>query len=142
MILLRDLLDVMFDVTEMEVTARKPEGSRIHGFYFSESNFSRLPQGTRDRIRYGETTFIPGRININGRRKKDMSSEMAYGVEFKAIPKELLDGEVSHFLDRSAQYGRHLYVEIHIQELQCETARVGLRGRAFEWLTSEEETKK
>lgn len=142
MILLRDLLEVMFDVTEMEITARKPEGLRIHGFYFSKSDFSQLSQGTRDRIRYGETTFIPGRMNVNGRRKKDGSSEIAYGVEFKAIPKELLDGEVIHFLDRSAQHGRHLYVEIHIQELQCETARVGLRGRAFEWSTGEEETKK
>lgn len=139
MILLRDLLDVMFDVTEMEITARKPEGSRIHGFYFSESDFLQLPPGIRNRIRYGETTFIPGRMNVNGRRKKDGSSEMAYGVEFKVIPKELLEGEVSHFLDSSIHYGRHLYVEIHIQELQCETARVGLRGRAFEWSTSEEE---
>lgn len=139
MILLRDLLEVMFDVTEMEVTARKPEGSRIHGFYFSESDISRLPPGVKNNIRYEKTTFIPGRMNVNGRRKKDGSSEMAYGVEFKVIPKELLDGEVSHFLDRSAHYGRHLYVEIHIQELQCETARVGLRGRAFEWSTSEEE---
>lgn len=138
MILLRDLLEVMFDVTEMEITARKPEGSRIHGFYFSESDFSRLPPGIRDRIRYGETTFIPGRMNVNGRRKKDGSSEMAYGVEFKVIPKELLDGEVSHFIDSSIHYGRHLHVEIHIQELQCETARVGLRGRAFEWSSEEE----
>lgn len=142
MILLRDLLDVMFDITEMEITARKPEGSRIHGFYFSESDFSQLPPGVRNDIRYGKTTFVPGRMNVNGRRKKDGSSEMAYGVEFKVIPKELLDGEVSHFLDRSVQYGRHLYVEIHIHELQCETARVGLRGRAFEWSAGEEETKK
>jgi len=132
MILLRDLLDVMFDVTEVEITARKPESSRIHGFYFSESDFSRLPPGIRDNIRYGKTTFVPGRMNVNGKRKKDGSSKMAYAVEMKMIPKELLDGEVSHFLDRSLHYGRHLYVEIHIQELQCETARVGLRGRAFE----------
>jgi len=138
MILLRDLLDVMSDVTEMEITARKPEGERIHGFYFSEKDFTRLSPGTRDCIKDGKTTFVSGRMNVNGRRKKDGSSEMAYGVEFKLIPKELLDGEVTHLLDYSLQYGRHLYVEIHIQELQCETARVSLRGRAFEWLTEKE----
>ena len=33
-------------------------------------------------------------------------------------------------------------IQQDLEELQCETARVGLRGRAFEWSTVEEETKK
>lgn len=132
MILLRDLLDVMFDITEMEITARKPEGERIHGFYFSEKDFARLSPGTKRSIQYGETTFVQGRINIFGKPKRNGFSETAFSVELKMIPKELLDAEVTHLLDCSLQYGRHLYVEIALHELQCEAARANLQKRAFD----------
>lgn len=48
------------------------------------------------------------------------------------IPKELLDAEVTHLLDYSLQYGRHLYVEIALHELLCEAARANLQKRAFD----------
>ena len=122
----------MFDVTEMEVLARNHDGPRIHGFYFADHDFAYLPRGIRQNVRDGEITFIPGKINAFGRRRKNGQSEMAYKVDTKAIPKELLEAEVTHILVHSVQYGRHLYAEIAVHELQCETAKAGLQERAYE----------
>lgn len=131
MIVLKDLLEVMYDITQMEILARNHDGQRIYSFYFSEHDFAYLPPTSRREVRDGEKMFIQGKINAFGKRRNNGQSEMGYEVNMKAIPKELLDAEVTHILDHSVRHGRHLNVEIAIHELQCETAKAELRKRAY-----------
>lgn len=130
MIKLKDLLEVMYNVTEMEINARNPDTRLLHTFYFSQDDFGDLPPGVRDRILMGQTMFIQDRINVHGKATRG-GAEMAFGVEMKAIPKEFLDAEVFHFLDFTRREGLHLSVDVIMQELQCETARANLQKRAW-----------
>lgn len=133
MIILKDLLDVMFDITELEIQARNPDGVLIHSFYFADRNFHDVPFGIRDRIQMHETTFVSERINAYGKVKASGFTETVFNPDLKVIPKTLLDCEVTGFWDFTCRNGgRELDADISISELECETVRTNLQKKAYQ----------
>lgn len=103
MITLRDILKLNFTITLIELDVRNTGGRLIKRVVIGEgyhvSAFQRADENK------GKFEYINASINKHGRTDRRGFSEMAYDVDFKAIPKKYLDMEVDLIHSIRERYG-------------------------------------
>lgn len=92
MITLKDILKLNPFVTLLDLEVRDPDSRLLKNVIIGKDyNLSRYQ---RDYERKGRLEYIDVDINKHGRPDKRGFSEMAYDIDWKAIPKMFLDMEV------------------------------------------------
>lgn len=103
MITLRDILKLNFTITLIELDVRNTDGRLIKQVVIGEgyhvSQFQRADESK------GKFEYINVSINKHGRADRRGFSEIAYDVDFKAIPKKYLDMEVDLIHSIRERYG-------------------------------------
>lgn len=107
MVTVRDLLKLAGDVTELSVDLRKPDGKLIKSYLIGEElSYNRY--SVANRVTRGELEIIEESINFHLRPKgKHGDFENGWGPDFKPIPKDVIDAEVTHFFQRENCYSLH-----------------------------------
>ena len=129
MVKLGDLLDVIGDVTKLEVLAYN-EYKLQHRWIFGE-NISETIHQWHDR-KNGLLSIIDRKINVHGDVKRNGTGEMGWGPNKSCIPQAMLDAEVWHMLLSSRtgrNDGQELTVQVHMslmvaQLLKSELAKI------------------
>lgn len=101
---LKEILDLTWTVTELNVTVRDTKGYLIKQYIIGEGCGEETATVHQwHRIKNGELEMIDRKINYFGDkgRKGD-----GWGSKFNEIPKELLDLKVTHFR-QSSRYGSY-----------------------------------
>lgn len=99
---LKEILELTWTVTELDVTVREPNGHFIKQYIIGEGcNEESATIHEKHRMNKGELEMIDRKINYFGDkgRKGD-----GWGSKFSEIPKQLLDLKVTHFR-QSSRYG-------------------------------------
>lgn len=97
---LRDILNLTWDVTRLDVDLREPSGALIRS-YMIGTDLSYKWSSVCGQVEKGMLIIDEKSINHHLRGKKNGQPEMGWGTDFNAIPRELLDAEVTHFWQRS-----------------------------------------
>jgi len=131
---LKDLFDVMWDITEAGITCRN-DSKYIHKFIFGPE--TPWGSGLLYDIKSGRVTAVIGPINAHGIAKGRNNPEIGWGYLEKSIPKELMEAPVVHLLVSSMPKGNghRVSIDVEIQPLTVEVLKKGLKG----WNPVEEE---
>ena len=103
MITLKDILKLNPFVTLLDLDVRDPDTRLLKHVIIGKEY--RLTSHQRDDERRGKLIYIDVDINKHGRADKRGFSEMAYDIDWKAIPKEYLDMEVDMIHSVTDRYG-------------------------------------
>jgi len=124
MVILKDLLSILHDITELQVLAYdnyQLQHEWIFGEKVCETTFRYY------RRRAGRLSIIDRKINVHNDPKKNGTGEMGWDVKLDAIPKWILDAEVWHILlDGRVEDGRQLYCYVNMPAMDVEMARAEL----------------
>jgi hypothetical protein len=118
MITLRELFRVTWTITKAEICVRDAHGKLLHEFYLGEGCApADLPPRAWQSWSKGTLTASGRRINGHGSSTR-YGPEMGWGLLDGAIPKELLDAEVTHLSMRCPDMIRCcVSVDVFMQEL-------------------------
>ena len=98
MITLRELFKVMWDITELNVTARDPDDEHfLHEWKYGKDIHETIHM-YHDR-QAGRLSIVKKDINHHGKPKGN-SFEMGWGVREKVFPAQLIDAEITHLMAR------------------------------------------
>ena len=112
MITLRELFKVMWEITELGVTARDPETERfLHEWQYGKYIHETIHM-YHDR-RAGKLSIINKNINHHGKPKGN-GFEMGWGVSEKVFPTQLIDAEITHLITSPLPQGRGYRVSCDI----------------------------
>lgn len=112
---LRDLIDVFWRITEINVTARDPDGVFIHQWIYGE-NINETMHMYYERMD-GKLTIVDERINAHGKPSRN-GSEIGWGVEPKYFHKDMLDAPITHMDVGTRQNEKKiLYIDIELQRI-------------------------
>lgn len=103
MITLRELLQLNETVTLLNMYVRRPDGSLIRRSIIGRPY--KLSSFQLDDIDKGKLEYIDADINKYGRPGRSGMSEMTYSMDWKAIPKQYLDAEVTDINWIHERYG-------------------------------------
>ena len=96
MITLRDLFEVTWDITKLDITAREPETTTyVHRWLYGEGITETIHMYHERKA--GRLSIIEGRINHHGEPTRS-GSEIGWGVNEKLLPAEIIDAPVTHLL--------------------------------------------
>ena len=126
MVILKDLLNILHDVTKLEVWAYA-DYKLQHQWIFGEDIEETIHQ-YRDRER-GVLSIIDQKINVHNEPKKNGTGEVGWCVKLEAIPKEILNTEVWHILLSGRFEGRELLVYVNMDALAVETVKSEFAGK-------------
>lgn len=120
MVNLYDLLDLVYDATKLDITARNEKTTYLHRWLIGDYPV-KLPSGLwRDELD-GKLSVVRVNINHHGEpRGKSKQPEMAWGVDTKKLPKEFLVAKVTSLHIGSMGRGRELKVDIELSEMEAE----------------------
>lgn len=103
MITLRDILKLNDTVTLLELYVRRPDGSLITRSIIGQPYH--LSSHQLDDMDRGKLEYIDKSINHYGRVGRSGMTQIAYGMDWKAIPKKYLDAEVTDINWLHERYG-------------------------------------
>lgn len=103
MITLKELLQLNETVTLLELYVRQPDGKLIRRSIIGQPY--KLSNQQLDDINRGRLEYIDADINKHGRANRAGQSEMAFSMDWKAIPKQYLDAEVTDIHWMHERYG-------------------------------------
>lgn len=121
MMTLRDLFDAAWDITELDITAREPEGMKfIHRWKYGDHTTETLHMYHERQA--GRLSIVEGRINHHGEASRG-GAEMGWGVKTKLFPAEILDAPVLHLSMYPLSQGRgtHCMVDVEMQKVTALT---------------------
>lgn len=99
---LKEILELTWTVTELDVTVRESNGYLIKQYIIGEGcNEESATVHQKHQINKGELEMIDRKINYFGDNGRHGDG---WGSKFTEIPKELLDLKVTHFR-QSSRYG-------------------------------------
>lgn len=102
MVTLKEILELTWTVTELDLWVRDPNGYLIKEYIIGEGcNEESATVHQKHRINKGELEMIDLKINYFGDKGRNGDS---WGSKFNEIPKELLNLNVTHFR-QSPRYG-------------------------------------
>lgn len=98
---IRDIAEVTWTITRLDVTARDENLHYLHRWFIGE-NAPYVGHGSLFwDIAKGKVSDIEKKINVHNNRKKNGQPEMGWGLDDAAIPAELLDAEITRLGMRS-----------------------------------------
>lgn len=117
MMTLRELFEVFWTITELEITARDPNTKYLHRWiYGPEALKTETIHQYHDRMA-GKLTIVEAKLNAHGDPARG-GAEIGWGVKEKLLPKELIDAPITHMGVIGHHSGEHtVYVDVEMQEL-------------------------
>lgn len=115
---LKDLLDVLWTVVEVDITARDPEGVFLHEWIYGPD--IKVSAHMAYEINKGKLTVVNAKVNEHG-NPKGSSIEMGWGVNKKLFPKDIIEALIKHMTVGNRQRGDVLRVDIEMQPLTVMT---------------------
>lgn len=128
MVILKDLLKVLFDVTKIQLLAY--DNYKLQHTFIFGTDIDETIHQYRDR-QLGKLSIIDEKINVHGDVKKSGVAEIGFNVKLDAIPDEILNAEVTHILlgSRCICDGRELTAYINMSALAVEMATAKLADK-------------
>lgn len=123
MVTLRDLIEVFWDITEIDVTARGAgSGKYLHEWKFGKD--IDVSTHMRYAIEEGRLTVVDRKINAHGDPTRG-GVEMGWGVKPNTIPKEILDATITHMGVGMYNAGSeaHVHVDVEMQPMTVEALK-------------------
>ena len=93
---LRDIADVTWAITRLDITVRDETGQLLHQYLIGDWP-EKLGIGIVYDVSAGRTTICRRDINHHGRPARG-GSEIGWGLDKKAVPKALLDAEITRLM--------------------------------------------
>lgn len=116
MVTLKELLELTWNCTLLDVSMRTEEGRLLMQYIIGEGQSEENATiGQWNDIKQGMLTMIDKSINMHGRNVRG-TSEIGWGTDFKAIPPELLKAEVTHFSQRPRPQGKGSQIRADLKE--------------------------
>lgn len=112
MITLKELLQLNETVTLLKLYVRKPDGDLIRRSIIGRPY--KLSRFQLDDIDKGKLEYIDADINKQGRPGRSGMTEITFGMDWKAIPKQYLEAEVTEINWIHERYGN-----VRGSELDC-----------------------
>lgn len=103
MLTLRELLQLNETVTLLELYVREPSGKLIKRSIIGQPY--KLSRHQEDDMDKGKLEYIDKSINKQGRAGKSGMTEIAFGMDWKQIPKKYLEAEVTDIHWLHERYG-------------------------------------
>ena len=103
MLTLKELLELNETVTLLELYVREPDGHLIRRSIIGQPY--KLTRFQEDDMERGKLEYIDVSINKEGRVGKSGMTEIAFAMDWKAIPKKYLDAEVTSISWLQERYG-------------------------------------
>lgn len=124
MITLRELFDVTWSITRVELTARNAELNLINQFWIGDRcDRDHLPPGMVQDWTHDRLTLSGRKINQHGEPGRG-GPEIGWGLKKNAIPDELLDAEIVHMgMNTRDGITYAVHADIILTALQCEMAK-------------------
>lgn len=115
MVKLKDILELTWTVTQLDLDVREPEHEHlIQSYVIGEGcNEENATIHERHRIAKGDLVMIDRKINYHG-DKKGNSVESGWGTNYNNVPADLLDMQVIHFRQTSRYDGEGTKITAHI----------------------------
>lgn len=99
MITLRNLFQITWGITELDITAREPDTTQyVHRWLYGEKIDK--PIHIRHEQEAGRLSIIEKKINAHG------GGEIAWGVKEKLLPADLIDAPITHLRLTSRYQGK------------------------------------
>lgn len=111
MLTLRQLLELNETVTLLELYVREPSGLLIRRSIIGQPY--KLSRHQEDDIDRGKLEYIDTSINYRGRMGRSGMTEIAYGMDWKKIPKSYLNAEVTDIHWLHERYGNVAGAELN-----------------------------
>lgn len=100
-ITIRNIADVTWTITRLDITARDEESRYLHRWIIGE-NAPHVGHGKLFwDIATGKVSDIKKKINVHNNQKKNGQPEIGWGIDDTSIPAELLDAEITKLGMRS-----------------------------------------
>lgn len=117
MITLRDLTNVMYTITHIDITARGPDGKYLHRWMYGP-DIKETRHMYHDRLD-GKLTIVDCKLNAHGDSGRG-GSEIGWGVKTKLIPGVLLDAPiiVLHVLPTFSSKDTDVRVDVAVHPLE------------------------
>ena len=115
MMTLKDLFEVHWNVIELNITGRNPEGRLIHQWIYGENIYVSIHM--KRRVDEGELTIVDKKINYHRDLKSDGGAEMGWGVKEKVLPKALITAPVTRLMFSSKHEGSLVYADVELSDL-------------------------
>lgn len=119
MITLQELFKVFWTITEINITARSPDGLFLHEWIHGED--ISVSTHMRYREQAGELTIKQEKINHHAEQTRG-GAELGWGVNEKLFPKAILNAPIRHMTtyERSRNRGHYLNVDVEMQYMTAE----------------------
>ena len=118
---LRDLFEVLWTITEAEITARDPNTAFMHRWVYGPNVIQKESIHQYHERMEGKRTAVEVKINAHGDETRG-GSEIGWGIKEKLFPKELIDAPVTHLGVMNHHNGEHkIWADVEIPELTAMT---------------------
>lgn len=97
-----DIAEVTWTIVSLDITARDENSNYLHRWLIGECASENQPTHVRWECRAGRISMMPRKINAHNDRKPNGQPEMGWRLKAEAVPKELLNAEITHLSMRSA----------------------------------------
>jgi hypothetical protein len=121
---IRDLAEVTWTITRLDITARDMAGAYLHRWIIGEKEpFVGHGKLLWD-IAAGRASDIAKKINVHNNKKGNGQPEMGWGLDLESIPAELLDAEITRLGMRCRDGIEYeVYVDISLPDLAVEMVK-------------------
>ena len=118
---LRDLFEVLWTITEAEITARDQNTAFMHRWVYGPNVIQEESIHQYHERMEGKRTAVEVKINAHGDETRG-GSEIGWGVKEKLFPKELIDAPVTHLGVMNHHSGEHkIWADVEMSELTAMT---------------------
>ena len=118
---LRDLFEVLWTITEAEITARDQNTAFMHRWVYGPNVIQKESIHHYHERMEGKRTAVEVKINAHGDETRG-GSEIGWGVKEKLFPKELIDAPVIHLGVMNHHSGEHkIWADVEMSELTAMT---------------------
>lgn len=132
MVTLKELFDLMWDITCVNITARSENMNLLHNFIFSDKYEPSIHEWHD--IEAGKLSVVIGKINAHGDPTRG-GSETGWGYKEKSIPKEIMEARITHMVPMSRYNGEgsKLYLDVELPLMTVEILKQYLSDKALKW---------
>lgn len=133
MVTLRDMIDVYWKPTQINVTARDTDLKFLHEWMFG-LDINETMYMYHDR-KEGKLDIVDVRVNHFGTTKRNGDFEMGWGIIEKNFPDLILDAPIQHFMpghQRGPWDGDILYIDVEMSKETVEMLKALMKVRPLE----------
>lgn len=111
---IRDIAKLTWTITRLDITARDENSCYLHRWIIGEEAPFVAHNGLFWDIAKGKVSDIEKKINVHNNRNVRGQPEMGWGLDYTALPAELLDAEITRLGMRNWKSGDEYEVTVDV----------------------------